>query len=256
MVDETKEPIGYALLIFVAFVALVAAANVLLGAPPAAAVGGHAVMGNALLFVGAVTVVGMALPLWLAARGRLALPVWPAPGTGDNALAVLLVVFLFARVETVAAIFAEGRPGGSALATFLGAAALNLASVTATVGVLLPALKRRMPVAPATIIAALAFSLYHVAQYNTFAGALDPKALFVLAVFGLGYSLYYFWSRSLLLTATLQHLVTTTNLIYGRDFEFGEAGWPFHYSLVVLVAFLIFVIAKRRLYAAERFTHF
>ncbi len=256
MVDETKEPIGYALAIFVAFVALVAGANVLWGASPAAGGGGYAAAGNALLFVGAVTAVGMAWPLWLAARGRLTLPIWPAPGTGDNALAVLVVVFVFARVDTLIAIFAEGRPWGSALATFLGGAALNLASVMATFGVLLPALKGRMPVAPATVAAALAFTLYHVAQFNTFAAALNLKTLFAVAIFGLGYSLYYFWSRSLLLTAILHHLVATTNSTYVRDFEFGELGPRFYYSLGVVVLFLTFVIAKRRLYAAERFTHF
>lgn len=256
MATEKKEPIGYALAICVAFVVLVAAANVLYGGPAASATGGRAVLGEALLYVGAVTLAGLALPLWLAARGRLALPIWPSPGTGDNAFAVLLVVFAFARVEMLVAIFAEGRPWGPALGAFLGAAAFNLAAITATIGVLLPALKRRMPVAPATLIAALAFSLCHAARFNSFAGALSVEVLIVLVVFGLGYSLYYFWSRSLFLTALLQHLVATTNLIYARDFGPGEVDLPFWYSLVVLVAFLIAAVAKRRLYAAERFTHF
>lgn len=256
MVNEVKQPIGFALAVFIFFVALVAAANVVLGAAPAAAVGGRAAVGGALLFVGAVTVAGLALPLWLAARGRLALPVWPAPGTGDNAFAVLLVVFLFARVEALVAIFAEGRPWGAALATFAGAAALNLAAVTATIGVLLPALKRHMPVAPATVLAALAFTIYYVAQFNYFADALDVRVLITVAVFGLGYSLYYFWSRSLFLTALLQHLVATTNLIYARDFGPGEVDSRFYYSLAVLAVFLAFAAAKRRLYAAERFTYF
>jgi membrane protease YdiL (CAAX protease family) len=256
MVAERKESIGYALTIYVVFVALVAVANVVYGGPAAAATGGRAVLAEALLYVGAVALVGLAVPLWLAARGRLALPIWPSPGTGDNAFAVLLVVFAFARVEMLVAIFAEGRPWGRAAVTFLGAAAFNLAVVTATIGVLLPALKRRMPVAAATLIAALAFSLCHIARFNSFAGALSVEVLVVLIVFGLGYSLYYFWSRSLFLTALLLHLVATTNMVYARNFEPGHGGVPFYYSLTVLVAFLIVVVAKRRLYAAERFTHF
>jgi membrane protease YdiL (CAAX protease family) len=249
VVEERKESIAYPLAIFAAFVALVAVANALHGGPAATAE-------KALLYVGAVTVVALAVPLWFAARGRLALPVWPAPGTGDNAFAVLLVVFLFARVEALVAMFGEGRPWGSAVTTFLGSAALNLAAVTATIGVLLPALKRRMPVASAAVLAAFAFTLYHAAQFRYFADALSVEALVVVAVFGLGYSLYYFWSRSLFLTALLQHMVASTNLIYWREFGPGEAGPVFYYSLAVLAFFLLVVVAKRRLYAAERFTHF
>jgi membrane protease YdiL (CAAX protease family) len=143
-----------------------------------------------------------------------------------------------------------------ALTTFLGSAALDLAAVTATIGVLLPALKRRMPVASAAVLAALAFTLYHAAQFRYFAGALKAETLLVVAVFGLGYSLYYFWSRSLFLTALLQHMVASTNLVYGRDFGAGEFGPVFYYSLVVLALFLVVTVAKRRLYGAERFTHF
>ncbi len=249
MVEEHREPIAYPLAIFAAFVALVAAANALYGGQFAAA-------GKSLFYVGGVTVVALALPLWLAARGKLALPIWPAPRSGDNAFAVLLVVFLFARVETLVAIFAEGRPWGLAVAVFLGSAALNLAAVTATIGVLLPALKRRMPVASAVILAALAFTLYYAAQFEFFAGALNVETLIVVAVFGLGYALYYFWSRSLFLTALLQHMVASTNSIYGRDFGAGEVGPVFYYSLAVLALFLILTVAKRRLYGAERFTYF
>ncbi len=256
MAEETKEPLGYALAIFVAFVALVAAANVVFGGPPDAVAEGRAVVGAVLLFVGAVTLVGLVVPLWLAGRGRLTLPVWPTPGTGDNALAVLLVVFLFARVEMLVAIFTEGRTWGAAAATFLGPAAIHLASVTATIGVLLPAFKKRMPVAPAAALAALAWVVYHAAQFHAFPEGRNISQLVVLAVFGLGYALYYFWSRSLFLTALLQHLVATTTFIYKGDYGFGSIDVPFYYSMVVVGAFLIFVAAKRRLYAAERFTYF
>jgi membrane protease YdiL (CAAX protease family) len=256
MAEETKEPLGYALAIFVAFVALVAAANVVFGGPPDVVAEGRAVGGAVLLFVGAVTLVGLAAPLWLAGRGRLTLPVWPTPGTGDNALAVLLVVFLFARVEMLVAIFTEGRAWGAAAATFLGPAAIHLASVTATIGVLLPAFKKRMPVAPAAALASLAWVVYHAAQFHTFPEGRNISQLVVLAVFGLGYALYYFWSRSLFLTALLQHLVATTTFIYQGDYGSGSIDVPFYYSIVVVGAFLIFAAAKRRLYAAERFTHF
>jgi len=254
--EETKEPLGYAVAIFVAFAALVAAANVVFGGRPDAVGEGRAVVGAVLLFVGAVTLVGLAAPLWLAGRGRLTLPVWPTPGTGDNALAVLLAVFLFARVEMLVAIFAEGRAWGPAAVTFFGPAAMHLASVTATIGVLLPAFKRRMPVAPAATLAALAWVVYHVAQFHAFPEGRNISQLVVLAVFGLGYALYYFWSRSLILTAALQHLVATTTLVYKGDYRFGSIDVPFYYSVVVVGVFLIFIVAKRRRYAAERFTHF
>jgi membrane protease YdiL (CAAX protease family) len=256
MAEETRQPLRYALAIFAAFVALVAAANVVFGGPPAAASEGRAVVGGVLLFVGAVTLVGLLAPLWLAGRGRLTLPVWPSPGTGDNALAVMLVVFLFARVEMLVAIFTEGRAWGPAAATFFGPAAIHLASVTATIGVLLPAFKKRMPVAPAAALAALAWVLYHVAQFNAFPEGRNIAPVVVLAVFGLGYALYYFWSRSLFLTALLQHFVATTTFVYKGDYGFGSIDVPFYYSMLVVGAFIIFAAAKRRLYAAERFTHF
>jgi membrane protease YdiL (CAAX protease family) len=254
MPERKKSPLAAAALVYVAFVGLVAAANLAFGGPPAAP--GRSAAGTVLLWVGAVTVVGIVAPLWLAARGRLTLPVWAAPGTGDNALAVLLVVFLFARIEMLAAVVAEGRPWGPALATFLGAAAFHLASITATIGVLLPALKRHMPPAPAAGIAAAAWALYYVAQSHTSAGGVDGARLVAVVVFGLGYALYYFWSRSLILTALLHHLVSTTTYIYNRDFSFGAPDVRFFYGLAVLVAYVAFVAAKRRTYAAERFTYF
>ena len=256
MAERNRPPLTAAALIYVAFVALVAAANLAFGGPPDAAPEGRAVVGGVLLFVGAVALAGLAAPLALAARGRVTLPVWPTPGTGDNAVAVLLVVFLFARVEMLAAIFAEGRPWGPAVATFFGPAALNLAAVTATIGVLLPAFKRRMPAAPAAALAALAWVVYNVAQFNVYPEGREISRLLVIAVFGLGYALYYFWSRSLLLTAVLQHLVATTTFIYHGDYGFGAVDAPFYFSVVVVGAFLIFVTVKRRLFAAQRFTHF
>jgi membrane protease YdiL (CAAX protease family) len=242
--------------VYVVFVILAAAANLVFGGPPAVAPAGRAVAGNLLLFVGAVALAGLAAPLVLAARGRLSLPVWPAPGTGDNAAAVLLVIFLFARVEMLVAICAEGRAWGSAALTFFGSAAVNLASVVATIGVLLPALKRRMPPAAAAGLAAAAWVLYHAAQFNVYPQSREISQLPVIAVFGLGYALYYFWSRSLLLTALLQHLIATATFAYHRDYAFGAVGGPFYFSILIVAAFLVAVILKRRLFAAQRFTHF
>jgi membrane protease YdiL (CAAX protease family) len=253
---KKREPLVYALAIFAAFVALVAVANAVFGGPPAAATGLRAAVGWALLYIGAVTLVALAVPLWLAGRGRLTLPLWPSPGTGDNALAVLAAVFLFARVEMLAAIFTDGRAWGAAAATFFGPAALHLAAVTATIGVLLPAFKKRMPAAGAAALASLAWVLYHVAQFHLFPEGRNVAPLIVLAVYGLGYSLYYFWSRSLFLTALLQHLVATTTFVYMGDYHFGKTDVSFFYSLAVVGAFMIFAAAKRRTYAAERFTHF
>jgi membrane protease YdiL (CAAX protease family) len=254
---ERKSPsIFPAVSIYVAFVVLVIAANVALGRPPEAAPEGRAVAGGLLLFVGAVALAGFAAPLALAARGRVTLPVWPAPGTGDNAAAVLLAIFLFARVEMLVAILGEGRPWGPAIATFFGPAAIHLASVTATIGVLLPALKRRMPAAPAAILAALAWVIYHAAQFNLYPEGREISHLLVIAVFGLGYALYYFWSRSLLLTAFLQHLVATTTFVYRGDYAFGTVDAPFYFSIMAVAVFLIVVVWKRRLFAAQRFTHF
>jgi len=254
---ERKSPsLIPAALIYVAFVVLVAAANLAFGGPPETAPEGRAVAGGLLLLVGAVALAGLAAPLALAARGRLALPVWPTPGTGDSAAAVLLVIFLFARVEMLVAIFAEGRPWGPAAATFFGSAAVHLASVTATIGVLLPALKRRVPPAAAAALAALAWVVYHVAQFNAYPQGREIPQLLAIAVFGLGYALYYFWSRSLLLTAFLQHLVATTTFVYHRDYAFGTVDALFYFSIIIVAAFLIVVVVKRRFFAAQRFTYF
>ncbi|MGD8719753.1 MAG: hypothetical protein PVH29_13145 [Candidatus Zixiibacteriota bacterium] len=249
MAGKVKGSIGTALAVFFAFIALTAAAAAMYRGSSAR------VAADVIYFVGAVAVVGLALPLWLAARGRLTLPVWPSPGAGDNALGVLAVVFLFARVEMLVAIFAEGRDWGLALATFLGPAALNLAAVTATIGVLLPAFKRRMPVAAAAVLAALAWVVFHLARTLSFSTR-DIPELIVVAVFGLGYALYYFWSRSLLLTAVLQHIVATTALVYGREYAFGAGEASLYFSLAAVGAYLIFVTLRRRTYAAQRFTHF
>lgn len=256
MAEKQGPSLALAVLVYAAFVGLVAAANLTFGGPPETAPEGRAALGGVLLFVGAVALAGLALPLALAVRGRLTLPLWPAPGTGDNAAAVLLAVFLFARVEMLVAIFAEGRAWGAAAATFFGPMALHLASVTATLGVLLPAFKRRMPPAPAALLAALAWVAYHVAQFNVYPQGRGVSQLLVIGVFGLGYALYYFWSRSLLLTALLQHLVAATTFVYRRDYTFGAVDATFYFALAVVAAFLIFVTVQRRLFAAQRFTDF
>jgi membrane protease YdiL (CAAX protease family) len=256
MADRDHNPLIPAVSVYIAFIILVAAANLVFGGPAEVAPAGRAVAGNLLLLVGAVALAGLAAPLVLAARGRLSLPVWPASGTGDNATAVLLVIFLFARVDMLVAICTEGRAWGAAALTFFGSAALNLASVVATFGVLLPALKRRMPPAAAACVVTAAWILYHVAQFNVYAQSRGISQLLVIAVFGLGYALYYFWSRSLLLTAFLQHLVATATFVYHREYAFGAAGAPFYLSILIVAAFLVVVVAKRRFFAAQRFTHF
>lgn len=256
MAEKEKASLLPAVSIYVAFVILVAAANLAFGGPPEIAPSGRAAAGGLLLLVGAVALAGLAAPLAFAARGRLSLPVWPTPGTGDNAAAVLLVIFLFARVEMLVAIFAEGRAWGPAVGTFFGSAAVNLASVVATIGVLLPALKRRIPPAGAAALAALAWVVYHVTQFNVYPQGWEISQLLVVAIFGVGYALYYFWSRSLLLTAFLQHLVATATFVHGRDYQFGTVNASFYFSIFIVAAFLVVVTVKRRLFAAQRFTHF
>jgi membrane protease YdiL (CAAX protease family) len=254
--EESKPPWAPAVGVTLAFLALVAVANVVSGAAPASAGTIRGALAGVIFFGGAVALVGVAAPLWLGARGRVALPLWPTRRMGDNAAAVLVVVFLFARAEMLVAIVAEGRPAGAALATFLGAAAVHLAAVTATLGVLLPALKSRMPAAPAAVLAALAWTAYHLLQFHFFPAAQSPGQLFVIGVFGLGYALYYFWSRSLLLTFVLQHLVATTTFVYAGDYAFGRANAFFFLSLAVVAAALVAAVVMRRRYAAERFTYF
>ncbi|UCH77750.1 MAG: hypothetical protein JSU81_08475 [Candidatus Coatesbacteria bacterium] len=251
--EEQKPPWAPALGLTLAFLALVAVANVVTDEPPAAAGGIRGTLAGLIFYGGAVALVGVAAPLWLGARGRVALPLWTTRRMGDNAAAVLVVVFLFARVEMLVAIVAEGRPAGAVLATFLGPAAVHLAAVTATLGVLLPALKSRMPAAPAAVLAALAWTAYHFLQ---FPAGQSPGQLFVIGVFGLGYALYYFWSRSLLLTFVLQHLVATTTFVYAEDYTFGRLDAFFCLSLAIVAAALIAAVVLRRRYAAERFTYF
>jgi membrane protease YdiL (CAAX protease family) len=249
MSNTPKPSLAAPVAIWALYAGLTAAANYLWARGAAAA-------GEVVFFGGAITLVGLAAPLYLASRRKLDLPLWPAAPAWDGALGVLAVVFLFSRVELLTAIFREGRPWSVAAVTFLKAAPVNLATAVATFGVLLPALKRRMPTATAAVLAAVAFALAHLGQYRLMPGAVTISGQLILLAFGVGYALYYVWSRSLLLAAFLYQLIMVTAAVYRRDAfgaAWGGAAWA---AVAAAGVFLVLALVYRRRFGASRYSHF
>lgn len=69
-------------------------------------------------------------------------------------------------------------------------------------GLLLPAASQRWGAKAAVLLTALAWAVYHLAQFHFFPARLAPALQFELFGFGLGYALFYLWSGSLLYTST------------------------------------------------------
>jgi membrane protease YdiL (CAAX protease family) len=204
------------------------------------------VLGGLLMLLGGMTVVGLALPLFLSQRGEVALPLLPERKSHLVVLLGVLAAFLFARNEYVVDLVRSPRPLGQSVAVFFGPLLVHLASMVMCLGVLFPAFCRRWGAIVAVLLTAVAWCVYHALQFYYFPDGLTLTLQFELFCFGLGYALFYLWSGSLLYTCVLQHLVAVSTFIYNRDFGFGEVDEPFVMNVVITLSALIYILLKPR----------
>lgn len=203
-------------------------------------------LGGLLMLLGGMTVVGLALPLFLSRRGGVELSLLPEGKSHWVILLGVLAAFLFARNEYVVDLVQSPRPLGQSVAVFCGPLLVHLASMMMCFGVLLPAFRRRWGAIVAVLLTAVAWCAYHALQFYYFPDGLKPTLQFELFCFGLGYALFYLWSGSLLYTFALQHLVAVSTFIYNHDFGFGEVDEPFVMNVVITLSALIYILWKQR----------
>jgi len=235
-----RDDLPLAVGLYLAFCGVVALSNGIAGLAARTASETLEALSGLTLFIVGMAGLGVVLPLYLARRGRVELPLFPEKRHSTVALG-LLAAFLFARSEYLVDLVRSPRPLVQSIAVFFGPLLIHFASVMMCFGLLLPAVRRRWGAKAAVLLTAAAWIVYHLAQFHFFPEGLTPALQFELFSFGLGYALFYLWSGSLLYTFALQHLVAVSTFIYDRDFGFGEVDEPFVMSVVIVLLALAYI---------------
>jgi membrane protease YdiL (CAAX protease family) len=242
-----RNELFWAVGLYLAFCGVVLLSNVICSLEVGTANEALEAVGGFLMLLGAMTIVGLVLPLYLARRGQVELPLLPKEKRHVTVLLGLLVAFLFGRNGYLIDFVQSPRPLGQSAAVFFGPLLVHLASMTMCFGLLLPALRKQRDAVAAVLLTAVAWCVYHALQFYYFPEGLTPVLQFELFSFGLGYALFYLWSSSLLYTFALQHLVAVSTFIYNRDFDFGEVDEPFVMNIVITLLAIAYVFwAERR----------
>lgn len=253
--SDVRDTFWVSVVLYGAFAAAVGVANYLAGTTLQTVLNVRSISALILFFGLAICVVAFAVPLLLAARGRLSLPVWPPVSDLENAVGIGAVAFLFARAESISSLLTA--PGNLKLwlASFVSQAAFNFGTAFATVGIILPALKKRLPIAPALALSAAAVVVVRGLAVNLTGEQFNYVNAGVVFVYAIGYGLYYLWSRSLFLMALLYHLVQVTGST-AAGVQSGLERFYFWLSPIIIACLVTFIVWRGRYYAAGRFAHF
>lgn len=73
-----------------------------------------------------------------------------------------------------------------------------------------------------------------------FPSGLRAKFQFQIFCFSLSYVLFYELTGSFMLTFVLQHLIATTTFIYNQDYEFGRRDFPYYFGIFIVAPAIIF----------------
>lgn len=237
--------------LYLAFCGVVILSNGIAGLAARTASEALEALSGLVLFMIGMTGLGLVFPLYLARRGRVELPLLPRERRHSTVALGLLAAFLFARNEMLVDLVRSPRPLGQSVAVFFGPLLVHFASMMMCFGLLLPASRRRWGAKAAVLLTAVAWIVYHLAQFHFFPDGLKPALQFELFSFGLGYALFYLWSDSLLYTFALQHLVAVSTFICKRDFGFGEVDEPFVMSVVIVLLTLAYIVWAEHRSAAK-----
>ncbi len=189
----------------------------------------------------AIPVFSLAIPIWLSLKWKLDFSFWPKK---KNLLLVLLIMLIFtiiANYKSINILINSGLRLDIFIIHFISILLFHTTYYPLFVLLIFPVLRKSLSISMSIIITALAFSLYHMAQFHFYpAGTTFAIQIFLFSYF-VASLLLYLWSESLILVAIV-HQIAGAVAVAANGSVHGKIDFLFYLTIPIIAIFFGYMI--------------
>ncbi len=232
-----------ALSIFIIYVALILVSNVVM--EMATSEGNEVLEAVSGLLFGIITipVLSIILPIILSEKWNLDFSIWPKKRNTWLALGVALVFGFIISMESIKTVAASGISLPEFGIHFVSTLLFHTTYYPLLTMLLFPVLEKNFGRLSAILLTALAFALYHLAQYYFYpAGTTLIIQLFLFGYFSASLVLYL-WTESIIIAALVHQFVASLSLAANGSVH-GEPDFLFVITIPIILGLFGFWIVQ------------
>ncbi len=191
----------------------------------------------------AIPIFSIIIPFFLAKKWQLDFSLWPKT---KSLRLVLLTMFLFVflvNFDSIKALVAGGISIEDFMVHFISIMLFHTTYYPLLVIMLFPVLRKHFNVKTSIILTALAFSLYHLAQFHFYPAGLSLIVQAFLFCYFSASLLLYLWSESIILVAIV-HQISGAVAVASNGSVHNEIDFLFYLTIIIISVFFGFMIVQ------------
>lgn len=191
----------------------------------------------------AIPIFSIFIPFFLAIKWKLDYSFWPKT---KNLLLVLFVMFLFlflVNFESIKALVSDGIGIRDFTVHFISIMLFHTTYYPLLVIMLFPVLRKHFNIKISIILTALAFSLYHLAQFHFYPAGLSLTVQVFLFCYFSASLLLYLWSESIILVAIV-HQISGAVAVASNEAVHNKMDFLFYLTIIIISIFFGFMIVQ------------
>jgi hypothetical protein len=240
----TKEKkLLFALLVYGLYVALMALSNVFMKMSIASGNESFEMVSGILLgFVG-IPIFSIIIPFYLTYKWKLDFSFWPKQKKLGSVLGLMILFLFLINFESIKALMASGLSLNAFAVHFISIMLFHTTYYPLFVLLLFPVLRLNFNVQFSILLTALAFSLYHLAQFHFYPSGLTLSVQIFLFSYFSASLLLYLWSESLILVAIV-HQFSGAFAVAANGSIHDEIDFLFYLTIVIISLFFGYMIVQ------------
>jgi len=196
-----------------------------------------------------IPVFSIIIPIWLSKKWQLEFSFWPKTKNLFLIIFVLTIVALLLNFESIKAVMLSGITIKIFCIHYVSTLLFHVTYYPLFVLLIFPVLRKNINLKSSILITALAFALYHLAQFYFYpAGATLPVQIYLFSYFIMSIILYL-WTESLILTSMV-HQTTGALAVAANGSIHSEIDFLFFLTIPIVVflfGYMGFYVMKNKM---------
>ncbi len=191
----------------------------------------------------AIPIFSIIIPFLLVKKWKLDFSFWPKT---KNIIFVLMVMLLFTfliNFEAIKTLINDGVNPNTFIIHFISIMLFHTTYYPLFILLLFPVLRKNFNLIISIIITALAFSLYHLAQFHFYPAGLSLAVQVFLFSYFCASILLYLWSESVILVAIV-HQISGAVAVAANGSIHTEMDFLFYLTIIIMSLFFGFMIIQ------------
>jgi len=189
----------------------------------------------------AIPVFSLLFPIWLSSKWNLDYSFWPKTKNIFLVLSVLIVFTVVTNFESIKTVINSGLDLNTYLIHFVSTLLFHTTYYALFGMLIFPVLRKTFSISISIIIVALAFALYHLAQFHFYPAGITLEVQIFLFCYFIASMILYLWSESLILVA-LVHQITASLSLLANGSVHGELDFLFYLTIPIITVFFGYMI--------------